>query len=359
MARRPEPWYWKSRKAWYVQVDGKQIKLGDDPGPRPRAGPKAPPEVMRAYHRLMADAGLLTEAERKRATVPDVCDAFLAVKAKLSRSTYRNYVLFLSRLAAPNMKKAFSSLRAGDVERVARGETTWGETTRRDFVGHAITLFKWAKEAGYVESNALAGYFNPYHAAPRERLLTDEEFAAILGMATDLQFRQIMMFMRGTGCRPGEARIVTAGHVHAIRPLVTLKPKEHKTGHRTGKARVLLMPADVETMVRALAKQHPEGPIFRNSRNGRGWGHSALSKRFRDYREKLGLGDDVVPYLVRHAAATRWLEDGTDVVLVARMMGHSGTNTLQSTYFHPDVDRMIDAADRTHAFRKGDGKTAG
>ena len=161
-----------------------------------------------------------------------------------------------------------------------------------------------------------------------------------------------MMFLRGTGCRPGEARKTTAEHLHPTLPLVILGSHEHKTGRRTRRKRVLLMPVDVNTMARALAIQFPCGQLFRNSRNGNGWSTSAIQKRFRDYRKKLGLGDDVVPYLVRHAAATRWINDGADLALVAKMMGHVGTTTLQSTYFHPDVQKMLDAADKGHVFKK-------
>jgi site-specific recombinase XerD len=81
-------------------------------------------------------------------------------------------------------------------------------------------------------------------------------------------------------------------------------------------------------MVRALAVRHPVVPLFRNSRNG-GWGSSTIHTRVRKCRRQLGLACDVVPYLTRHAFANHHLEDGPDLVVVAKLMGHAVTNTLQ------------------------------
>ena len=52
MARKPKPWYWEARKAWYVQLDRKQVKLHEDKQ-----------EAERKFQRLMSNAGKPVEGE--------------------------------------------------------------------------------------------------------------------------------------------------------------------------------------------------------------------------------------------------------------------------------------------------------
>jgi site-specific recombinase XerD len=58
---------------------------------------------------------------------------------------------------------------------------------------------------------------------------------------------------------------------------------------------------------------------------------------------KLGLPDDRVVYLARHAFGTRALDAGHSVAMVAKMLGHNDTGTVIRHYFHPDQTAMIDA----------------
>lgn len=352
--KRPEPWYWAARRGWYVQIAKKQRKLGADPNPRKdRAGEPIPPEeVARKYHLLMAARDAPAEAPQIDASVADVSDIFLTVKSKLKPNTYRVYRYFLEVFCSSMRGRRFDSIRPRDVEAAAEARPTWGEATRHDFVAHVAALCQWARDAGHCGANPLAGHENPYLAGKRERALTEEEYEKILGAATDLEFKQIMGFLRGTGCRPGEARRVEARHVHPEKPIVVLAASEHKTGRKTRKGRVLYMPADIETMVRALAARHPEGPIFRNSRNGRGWGRDAIPKRFRDYRRQLGLGEDVVPYLIRHSTLTRLLDNGTPLQQAAAIAGHSGTQTILATYYHAEHEDLAKAVDAAHQIRR-------
>jgi integrase len=352
--KRPEPWYWEARKAWYVQLGKKQRKLGTDTKPRrDKAGRPIPPEeVMRSFHLLMAMQVGAEEAPRGDATVAEVCDLFLTVKSRLKPNTYRVYRFFLEKLALATRGRRLDTLQPADVVTVAEGVETWGEATRHDFWAHVAALCRWAREAGHAAYNPLAGHENPFVEGVRQRALTDEEYAKLIGVATDLEFRQIMGFMRGTGCRPGEARRVEARHLHPEKPLIIFGSGEHKTGRKTRKPRLLYMPADVETMVRSLAVRHPTGPLFRNSRNGRGWSRDAIPKRFRVYRRQLGLGEDVVPYLIRHGTLTRLLDNGTSLQHAVAIAGHSGPGTILRTYYHAEHDDLIRAVDEAHQIRK-------
>ena len=44
MARRPEPWWWKERQAWFVTIDGVRHSLGPDED-----------DARQRFHELMAE----------------------------------------------------------------------------------------------------------------------------------------------------------------------------------------------------------------------------------------------------------------------------------------------------------------
>jgi integrase len=299
---------------------------------------------MKEFYRVMAAAGCAV-GERPPATVAEVCEAFLESRAGLRPNSVLNYAQHLRALANYYPGVPFRALTREHVLRAAEGRARWRDTMKHHYVETVSLTFSWAREAGYLDRNPLAGWTNPYVKAVRSRGMTDQEFEALLGRAKDAAFREALLFMRGTGCRTGEMVAVRAAHVHPDRPLVVLPPALHKTGRVTGRKRVLVMPAAVEETVRRRAKEHPDGPVFRNSL-GRPWQEHAFQLRVRRYRRDLGLSEEVVPHLIRHAHLTKLLEGGVDPALAAKIAGHSGTAVLQSVYYHPDVARMVEAVEK-------------
>ncbi len=350
--RRPEPWYWTARKGWYVQIEGKQRLLGKDPSPRMnKAGEPVPPDaVSRAYYRMMAAGGMVDERDRLGLTVAEAADLFLESKAGLRKTTLDLAKFFVQRFVnGVTANRRLCDVKVGDVERVAESYADrWSPSTRGNFVSHVGGLFAWAMKCGYLVMNPIGGYKPRYPEAARTRGMTDAEFWSLVDKAGDVEFKQVMQFLRATGCRPGEARAVEAAHVHLVRPWIVLPADLHKSGGRTGKPRIIRMPKETEDMVRALCAKHPNGPIFRNSRNGGPWSKTALINRVRRYRRQLGLGEDVVPYLLRHAAVTRLLDGGTDIARAAKIVGHAGVDVTQRIYYHPDEALIMEDMERSY-----------
>ena len=81
-----EPWYRASKNKWYVMLGSKKVPLGPHPAGSPppkmgKGGWNAPPEIMTAFHRLMAqDPACLPKAEDVK--VCQVLDLFLGWSEK-------------------------------------------------------------------------------------------------------------------------------------------------------------------------------------------------------------------------------------------------------------------------------------
>jgi integrase len=242
-------------------------------------------------------------------------------------------------------ERRLDSIRPAELEAFIRARPGWADGTRRGSFSVAGTLLRWAREAGYLEYNPLAGSDNPWPAPSRQRGMTDLEFRRLVGGVADPELRLVLRVLRATGCRPGEAYALEARHLDPLRPVATLGPHEHKTGGRTGRDRPLYFPAGLMAELRTQAARFPEGPILRNTK-GRPWTVYNVCQRFRLYRQRLGLAKEVVPYALRHAFITDMVHAGADAALLAKMVGHSGTATLHSVYFHGDEVRMAEMAER-------------
>jgi integrase len=158
------------------------------------------------------------------------------------------------------------------------------------------------------------------------------------------------------GLRPGEARVLRWGHVQEN----TLVIAAAKTGRR--RTVRLLEPLAHDLRVWRLACGRPAADAVVIPRPSDGGEMSAKSfnvwqgETFHAALSAAGL-PDARPYDLRHSFASLLLHDGRSVIYVARQLGHSATQTLE-TYGHV-IDELADqprvsAEDAIRAARAAD-----
>ncbi len=72
----------------------------------------------------------------------------------------------------------------------------------------------------------------------------------------------------------------------------------------------------------------PDAPIFRNSR-GEPLTAQTFRKRLKSLAELSGITTRITPHSLRHTAATLLIEEGTDIRLVQRLLGHASISTTE------------------------------
>jgi integrase len=238
-----------------------------------------------------------------------------------------------------------------------------GPATCNHFMRAAKTLLNWAahpkrrhiphnpwQEIGYLPER------------PRERLVTPDEFRHLMQQASDDDFRETLFFMRHTTARPGEVRMAEWDMIdwehHRFDP-DRLKVK-------TRNARSLTLLPEVEDMLLQRLERFRQkgldtrGPIFLNA-GGRPWDAVTFSQRFRRLRDRcvrLGLieaekkGEKLVLYSHRHTRGTEMLRDeGLDVTIVSKEMGHKNITTTVNHYLHLARQDVTDAVRRARDAR--------
>jgi integrase len=165
------------------------------------------------------------------------------------------------------------------------------EWYRRCVVSTIKRAFNWTCEMELIDRNPFAKMRCGRGHPQRRRPMTDEQFQTLL-RGSDPTFRRFLIFLKFTGCRPGEAASMRWPDVHIEEACVVLK--EHKTARKTGLPRVIpLVPTVIKllTWMRlrggAESGAGEQGHVFTNSRGNaftRGW----LSLKMQRLRSAFG-----------------------------------------------------------------------
>lgn len=224
------------------------------------------------------------------------------------------------------------------------------------FVRALKALFKWAadEEQAMIPRNPFAKLTVP-ECGRRERTLTRAELRSLY-LAAPRALRRLLFVQLRTIARPGEIRDLTWSQIDWDRRVLVLKNFKGKKKRRDKlKAREIPLVWPALRMLRNLHRKatdmSPESRVFRSPRYGRPWTANGVRCAMRVARVKAGLdgGDEpVVCYTLRHTGATDLLRAGTDLKLLAEVMGHTRTTTTER-YVHLDSSDMLGAVDRAAA----------
>jgi integrase len=322
MAHYPKPFFRPARGLWYVQVDGKQINLGNDES-----------AAFKVYHGLMqlrAETPQAVQPVSRNPLVVVIVDEFLDWSEKhRSPDTYRWYKDRLESFCKTiDPSLSTDDLRPHHVQKwVDNYPVPLKSGSRRNLIASVKRAMKWAEEQGYIEHSRIALMKKPA-CGRKEQVVTPEQFQSLIARYKDEQFRDLLTVTWETGCRPQESLRVEARHVDVAGSRWVFPASESK-GKKIPRV-VYLTPKALEITQR-LMTQHPTGPIFRNT-DGKPWNPYATNCRFQHVRRKTGIKFSL--YALRHSFATHALMKGVDCITVAMLLGHADPSMLAKTYQH-------------------------
>jgi integrase len=86
------------------------------------------------------------------------------------------------------------------------------ENTRHDIASDVMAAFNWAVKQRIIPSSPLQGYTKP-PKTPRILYLSPEQMDDLLSRIEDKEFRDFLVVMLRTGCRPQEVRVLETKYV--------------------------------------------------------------------------------------------------------------------------------------------------
>ena len=336
MAGRPPKLNWtESRKQYTVTIGGTLHHLGAD---------KAKAEE---GFRFLLRKHDLHEPVEKNPTFASVVDRWLDhQRPKVTEERYRLAKARLEEfLLHVGLGIKVSGLRPHHVEGWLSTRTpSLKPGTIRLYTSMVSSPLNWAAEpkVRLIPSNPLKGLLDLPEGASRggEAVWSDSLFQAVV-CHTNPAFANVLRILAWTGARPSTICQVEAQH---YRPRMRLWDVESLYRDRESDVkyvkRIWLPPQAVE-LVEKLNREHPVGPVFRNSK-GRPWSPETLGTYMYNVRHKFKSTmtidwpkQSVYIYGLRHTFATKFIIEHPDKLEYLReLLGHKDLKMIRKHYGH-------------------------
>ncbi len=348
--------YYESKGGYFTEYRGKKHRLatGPDDGP---AGPTFL-EALGAFRRLMELAHAPAAGDQNTARV--VFELYLRHVAETKKpKTLKSRQDFLLPFLAHGKT---AGMRVGDLKKpyveayiahmkeprphkhCPTRSVRWRSGGVRNFISCQHACLNWAVKRELIPANPVKGLESPAgRSRGGECRVTAEMHRRALG-GSKSDFRQLLVVLEATGCRPSELFNAEARHFDASLGAVVYRGRAHleegEVSHKTSnkdKDRIIFLSGEALGVVKGLVAKYPEGPLFRtNARKGHPagrWTDDTVHKRVRRLRKKTGLPAAFSPYSYRHEAHTAYLEAGGGIEDLAAIMGNT-PEVIRRHYSH-------------------------
>jgi len=176
-------------------------------------------------------------------------------------------------------------------------------------------------------------------------VLPKDEVADVLGSIGNFKHRAIIMLIYSTGARVSESVNIKLADIDSKRMQVNIQEGKGLKQRKVPLSPVLL------SVLRDYYRQYKPGYYLFEGAGGEGThlGITAVRAVCTNARHRTPhIKKPYTPHTFRHSFATHHLEQGTNLLAIQRLMGHSGlSNTLK--YLHvqqPGTDKVVNPLDK-------------
>lgn len=314
------------------------------------------------------------QERRKSRTVSDLLAAYLASaaflrKAASTQGTDRGRInrhlipllgqKHVDKLTPGEIQAAFAAIRDGKtavdepVGHRARARVTGGEGTARKAVQLLRAALAWAVHERLTASNP-AEHVKIGRDGSRDTILDGAaDYARLFQTLDKMQAEHrirpaaadAIRIIALTGARKTEIAGLQWGFVDLKKGLLTIPSTAHKTGAKTGKARVIGLPSAAQAIIARQSRGSSDERVFRPAH---GSGVLDLQKPWAKLRAEAGLPDGIGLHGLRHSLASHMAMAGAQASEVMTVLGHRDIST-SAKYVHWTQDARQGLSERAAA----------
>ena len=249
----------------------------------------------------------------------------------------------VAKLQPEDIRRAFALIRdgktAGDIKtgRYGLARVRGGEGTARKAIRLLRAVFAWGIAERLIEHNPATGV-DTGTDGEREAILESADdyarlFETLTRMETERRLRpavaDAIRIIALVGARRGEITGLRWQHVDLKRGVLTLPAKAHKTGRKTGKPRIIALPAAAQEIIARQPEDTAHDFVFSRS----GGGPVLLAKSWRTIRVEAKLPEGIGLHGLRHSLASWLAVGGAQAPEIMASLGHRQMSTTQR-YIH-------------------------
>ncbi len=159
--------------------------------------------------------------------------------------------------------------------------------------------------------------------SPLPIVLSLEEVNALLRAIREPRYQAIAMVMYGSGLRVSEAIALEVGDVDGARGVLMVR---HGKGNKAREAK--LSPSLYDWLRQYWARTRPPAPhLFACPRRRKLPRPDTIRGALAKAAKEAWIKKRVTPHVLRHSFATHLLDEGTDVHVVGKLLGHASIET--------------------------------
>jgi len=255
-------------------------------------------------------------------------DLALARYSKSTQATYLGTAKHLSsRFGRPVAELTREELRTYVEELMSRGRSaSWAVTQL------AALAFLYRKTLGRPELVSFISY--PKKHSPLPTVLSLDEVGALIRAIRHPRYQTIVMVMYGAGLRIAEALALEVTDIDGARGVIRVR---HGKGDKAREAK--LSPALYQWLRQYWVRERPPAPyLFASRRTAKPPVADTVRDALAQAAKQAWIKKRVTPHVLRHSFATHLLEEGTDLRVVAALLGHA---SIESTARYARVTEKL------------------
>ncbi len=153
-------------------------------------------------------------------------------------------------------------------------------------------------------------------------ILTKDEISRMISSTLNIKHKLILKILYGCGLRVSEIVSLKKEDINFQEGLIHIRLAKGK------KDRFVNLPKSLKEDVESYCRLNNSDILFPSNRGGK-LTTATIQAIVEKSAEKAGIQKNVYPHLLRHSFATHLLEQGTDLRLIQKLLGHSDIKTTQ------------------------------
>ena len=186
-------------------------------------------------------------------------------------------------------------------------------------VAHSVFILKFFFENVLKQKLNIP---NPKRNKTIPEILTIEEIRKLLGNTSNIKHKLIIKILYGAGLRVSEIVNLKKEDLNFEESLIHIKLAKGK------KDRFVKIPKSILSELQIFAELEEGKYLFESNRGGK-LTTGTVQAILKNAARKAGIKKRVYPHLLRHSFATHLLEQGTDLRIIQKLLGHSDIKTTQ------------------------------